>query len=105
MKRQMIKSFLIGICITALGGALFLLDLLIFPDTGNQTMTFCEDCLLLIVKIVWWPATAVGWLVPNLGDTACTLLLVATAFFWGTIVQCFAQERMKARDSKEIFKS
>jgi hypothetical protein len=102
VKKQIIKSFLIGIGITAFGGVIFFIDASLY-DLPTQSGTFVDVCLRLFMFFLGWPVLAVEWLLKGaLGDMSIAVLLVLTAFFWGIVVHCFTQANTKAKGPPEI---
>ena len=91
-----------GIGITAFGAALFFNDA--WHDTGqaHQASTFFGAMLTLLWKAIWWPLWAAGPLLNSI--LVVTVLLVATAFFWGTVVYCFIEVNKRTKASQQILK-
>jgi hypothetical protein len=100
--KQIIKSFLIGIGITAFGGLVCFIDMFIYDGTAAEG-TFGDVCLVWLVKIFCWPVWAAIKIDGDMGESAIPfLLLIPTAFFWGVVVECFRRTNKKAKDASKI---
>jgi hypothetical protein len=98
VKRQIIKAFLIGCGMTAFGFALVYILAWFYPDIEPHPKTSLEACLTFLMTVIFW----LGWVaskIPNFdmgdttGDLPFTIILVATALFWGGIVFIMMQIR------------
>lgn len=76
MKWQIIKAFLIGICITAFGGTAFIIDELFFPFTTIQSATGVDYCLIVIFGWIFLPSEAM------FGDKGKAVVIAVTVIFW-----------------------
>jgi hypothetical protein len=94
VKRQIIKAFLIGICITVFGGAAFIIDELFFPFTTILSATGVDYCLIVIFSWVFWLHDVVG-------DKGNIILIVLTVFFWGGVTFLLMEAKKISKHLRE----
>jgi len=100
MRPQIIKSILIGICITIFGEASFVIDEWFFPFTTLQTAKGIDYLLTLIMAIVFSPSFFVPWkLIGDPTDIPCILL---TVFFWASIVFILMKAMKAIKRSRQM---
>jgi hypothetical protein len=105
VKKQVIKSYSIGIGITALGVLILFIDSY-FHGGPAVPGTFVDICLMLLANLILWPAWVITILLMlDPGGTGSAVLLVPTAFVWGTITLCFREANWPVKASPELPKS
>jgi hypothetical protein len=83
VRPQIIKAILIGICITVLGIASFVIDECFFPFTTIQTAKGIDYLLTVVFAVVFSPTFILG---PWIGDPTDISCIVAASIFWSGVV-------------------
>jgi len=106
VKRQIAKSLIIGVGITAIGGVLFFVDA--WNDIGQRSSTFSEALLTFLWSIIWWPLLFAGSSLLNSSIVVSSIvvagLLIVAAVFWGTLAYGFIEANKKARATEQVLK-
>jgi hypothetical protein len=96
VKRQIITAFLIGICITAFGGAAFVIDELFFPFTTIQSAKGVDYCLIVVFEWIFLPAEAL------FGDKGKAVVIAVTVIFWVCVVFLLMKAKKVINHWREI---
>src|SRR5579864_9117135 len=95
MKRQMIIPGIIGVGLSAMGGALLFVDA--WNEMGHATGSLFESLLSLSWQFIWWPVFFTG--TSSVGATAGIIL---ATLFWAGMAYGFIEGNKKANTSPQI---